>query len=212
MAPHLVETSANAASWQLAHMIDNRGRTIPRWFHGAQTLAFENSARPETHGKQRCGMWCWAASAQMVFNYNGADVQQEDFVKALFGDTRNSPANNLALIQSMIFYGRDRNQRPIQVQVSTVEPDANLLIQDLTAGHLFITGIYYPLHLRGASQGHVYVLTGVETLTDPDSGQVFIENVVLRDPERGKASRRTMPWNEFLSNRMWLVQTRVSVN
>src|SRR5207253_8273207 len=54
------------------------------WAAGIPSNEFEFFAAPETEGHQRQSNWCWAASVQMVLNYRGVPVTQEQVVQRIF--------------------------------------------------------------------------------------------------------------------------------
>jgi len=52
---------------------------------GIPSKDFKYRAAPESSGRQRQTNWCWAASIQMVLNFHGVDVTQEEIVQRIFG-------------------------------------------------------------------------------------------------------------------------------
>src|ERR1041384_2557076 len=55
------------------------------WAAGIPSNEFEYFAAPQTNGHQHQSNWCWAACVQMVLNYRGVAVTQEQVVQRIFG-------------------------------------------------------------------------------------------------------------------------------
>ena len=65
----------------------------PNYFSaGIFSGEFEFFAAPQQQGRQRQQNWCWAATTQMVLNYHGLYVTQEQVVARIFGKLVDSPA------------------------------------------------------------------------------------------------------------------------
>ena len=65
----------------------------PNYFAaGVVSGEFEFFAAPQQQGRQRQQNWCWAATTQMVLNYHGLYVTQEQVVARIFGKLVDSPA------------------------------------------------------------------------------------------------------------------------
>lgn len=56
------------------------------WVAGIPSNEFEYFAAPQTDGHQRQSNWCWAACVQMVLNYRGVPVTQEQVVQRIFAE------------------------------------------------------------------------------------------------------------------------------
>ncbi len=50
---------------------------------------------------QRQSEWCWAASISMIFGYYGLDIDQEEIVRATWGQVVNMPGSPDAIAASL---------------------------------------------------------------------------------------------------------------
>ena len=69
---------------------------------GVKSEEFVHFAAPESAGKQRMENWCWAACIQMVLNYHGLYVDQQDIVTRIYGAAIDRPANGESLTEKTI--------------------------------------------------------------------------------------------------------------
>src|SRR5262245_47098196 len=74
---------------------------------GIQTREFQYFAAPEVAGRQRQQNWCWAACVQMVLNYHGLYVTQEQVVQRIFGQQADSPADENRILTALSGWAPD---------------------------------------------------------------------------------------------------------
>jgi hypothetical protein len=126
--------------------------------------------------------WCWAASLQMIFNYYGVNITQEQIVKRTYGTDAtgrlpNSAGTFPAITQNLNNWSVDNNGKKYKVTASMNwgAPSASYLVQELEAQHPILIG-----YSTGAYSGHAVVVTAcsyVETSYGP-----MIQSIVVRDP------------------------------
>ncbi|WP_154658309.1 C39 family peptidase [Eisenibacter elegans] len=133
---------------------------------------------------QQRSQWCWAAAIQMVLNYYGIRINQEQIVARTYGQ---NPYNGYipdragsieAIHQNLNYRGVDAQGRRYQV-VATMGRGAPVpltLIAELEAGHPVIIG-----YRTGLNQGHAVVLTAAAFRPTPNGP--LIHQLVIRDPD-----------------------------
>lgn len=142
------------------------------------------------YAEQENTNWCWAASIQMIFNYYGVDISQEQIVKRSYGSDPNGKlpnwAGSLEIITANLNNWNMDNQGRVYVVQSTLyygAPTPYYLVQELTAGRPMLIG-----YMSGPTSGHAVVLTAVtyyETMNGP-----YIQSIVVRDPWPNKENKR----------------------
>lgn len=140
--------------------------------------------------QQRQDNWCWAACAQMVLNYQGVDVTQEDVVRRVFGAEYNRPgtADDIAKGTNGWHFKNHRiKSYTEQVNYST----ATSLIIDLRDKYPLVVGLRMP----GQDIGHAYVLTGISFYIK--NNRYYPQEVILRDPWPENPSRLKLEWDDF---------------
>ena len=172
---------------------------------GVPSEEFVHFAAPEGAGRQRMQNWCWAACIQMVLNYHGLYVDQQDIVGRVFGATVDRPANGDQIMRALTGWAPDTRGRRSAIYADAYNLDPATVINDLDKKWPLIVGLK---GARGAATGHAYVLTAAYFSTD-NTGQPTIHRVVLRDPFPGYQSRIELDSQEF-SNRLQFA-TRVYV-
>lgn len=161
------------------------------WVAGVPSEQFVHFAAAEGDGRQRMQNWCWAACIQMVLNYHGLYVKQEDIVKRVFGGAVDRPAGPQEILYALQGWAPDSRGRTSAVEADNRNLDPSSVIQDLEYRWPLIVG------LQGAGNtGHAYVLTAV--YYQVMQGQPYIQRVVLRDPYPTKQSRLEMSMQEFM--------------
>lgn len=141
--------------------------------------------------RQRSQNWCWAACVQMVLNYHGLDVSQEDVVMRCYGRLIDHPGGDREMFTALSGTAPNewggRSYIHCQNYISSPNEITNLL------------AYHWPLIVglrTGGSVGHAYCLTAIYYYTDQWNNTVP-ERVVLRDPWPDNNSRQEMSWNEF---------------
>lgn len=142
--------------------------------------------------RQRSDNWCWAACIQMVLNYQGVNVTQEQIVENVFGSQIDRPAAADVIAQAA--NGWRAKGHTIQARVENpYYTSAESFINDLVEKYPLIIGLSMP----GQNVGHAYVLTGVSFRVF--NGQYYPVEVILRDPWPSNQSRIKLSWDDFSS-------------
>lgn len=155
---------------------------------GLYWAAIETSYFKAYVASQRSNNWCWAACTQMVLNYQGVSVTQEQIVERVFGLQVDRPGTAQNILQGA---------RGWYVDGKTIESKADYsfqpqkLIDDLVNKYPLVVGLSMP----GQNVGHAYVLTGLSFQKDGDV--VYPQSVILRDPWPDNPSRLVLSWNDF---------------
>jgi len=131
---------------------------------------------------QRNSQWCWAASIQMVLNYYGVSISQEQIVARTygtdpFGRLPNWSGSFQAITANLNNWNIDNRGRPYTVMASlrSGAPTPAILLQELSQGRPVIVG-----YRSGPNSGHAVVITAASYIQSP-MGPV-IQSVVVRDP------------------------------
>lgn len=131
---------------------------------------------------QNNSQWCWAASIQMVLNYYGVSISQEQIVARTYGV---DPYGNLpnwagsfqAITANLNNWNVDNFGRRYSVMASLNRgaPTPAVLLQELSQGRPVIVG-----YSSGPNSGHAVVITAVSYISSPNGP--IIQSVVARDP------------------------------
>ena len=170
-----------------------RVRGTDYFIAGVPTQDFVHFAAPEGAGRQRMQNWCWAACVQMVLNYHGLYVNQQEIVTRVFGATVDRPANGEQIIAALSGWAPDNRGRRSAIIADPYNLAPANIIKDLDERWPLIVGLS---GARGAASGHAYVLTAAY-FTKDSSGNPTIHRVVLRDPFPGYQSRIELDSREF---------------
>jgi len=134
-------------------------------------------AHPQ-HITQACPMWCWAASAAMIFASAGRPVNQLDIVQATYGGLVCAGANTIGITQALSKPWKDLG--------------GNVFLPKITAGYdaftgfVGITNAFIVNELANnrpilyCNQSHAMVLVSCEYLPTP--GQPTILGAGVLDP------------------------------
>jgi hypothetical protein len=174
------------------------------FYAGIPTDEFEYFAAPQSVGRQRQENWCWAATIQMVLNYHGLRVTQEQVVERVFGGDVNMPGDIRAYLTALSGWAFQLNGRPAQIFSRVREMDVQGMIDDLSWHWPLIVG----LRNKNANIGHAYVLTSIRFALD-ENNQPIPVSVVLRDPWPSNPSRQIIDWGEFQSRIEHYIQVRI---
>lgn len=159
---------------------------------GIPSEQFQYFAAPESAGRQRAANWCWAASIQMVLNYHGIYVTQEQIVSRVFGKLVDQPGQPEQILQALSGWAPNVRGGYSAIVAEPYSITASTLVNDLAYRCPLIVG------LKGQPVGHAYVLTAVTYGLDARNNPIF-KSVVLRDPWPNRPSREEMSWDEFMS-------------
>lgn len=176
-----------------------------RFIAGVPDAEFEFFAAPNNVGRQRQANWCWAAAVQMVLNYHGLVVNQEQIVARIFGELIDKPGRPDQILAALSGWAPDSRGRFSQVLATPYIFQGSDIVEDLAYKWPLIVGLIQP----GQPIGHAYVLTAV-TYSVNQFNQPIFDSVVLRDPWPGSPSKVELSWREFQSRLMFAA--RVSVN
>lgn len=141
---------------------------------------------------QRCQNWCWATCVQMVLNYHGLYVQQEEIVQKIYGPTLPCrTGNSQDIMDALSGWAPDTRGRFSQIYSQYGVYNASDIIDQLSRRWPIIVGL--------RQEGHAYVLTAIYYSVDQWNNPI-VDKVVLRDPWPTNPSRREMNWNTFIAN------------
>src|SRR5437660_1037043 len=173
------------------------------WAAGIPSNEFEFFAAPETDGHQRQSNWCWAASVQMVLNYRGVPVTQEQVVQRIFaGAVPNVPGQPNQILTALSGWAFTRNGQRVMLTSSPFAFDGTEIVRDLAERWPIVVGV------NMGNSGHAYVMTAVTYGVDPWNRPIF-RSAILRDPWPGNPSRIEVPWPQFQQRWMFMARMRV---
>lgn len=182
-------------------MITNLGNGL--FSAGIPSQDFNYYAAPTQAGRQRQANWCWAASVQMVLNFHGLYVRQEDIVSRLFGGLYDSPMNLDGILFALSGWAYDTRGRTSTIHAQPYVANNTVLINDLAYHWPLIIGF------NGVPIGHTCVLTSV-SYSMTRQNLPYIHKAIIRDPWPGNESRQEYDWNEMQKNMPFLI--RVYIN
>ncbi len=146
---------------------------------------------------QRNSNWCWAASIQMIFNYYGVDIAQEDIVARSYGTDRygslpNWTGNFEVITNNLNNWNIDRRGRSYTVGASLQygAPNAAYLVQELSAQRPVLVG-----YNSGNGGGHAVVITALSYIQTPYGPQ--IQTIIVRDPWPSQQNIASSGRNEY---------------
>jgi hypothetical protein len=129
----------------------------PNYFEvGIPDFEFQRSAAPHTAGKQRRQYWCWAACIQMILNYHGLYVTQEQLVQYVFGAQVDLLGTNEAILRALSGWAPDVRRRTSTVFASTQQIGPQSIVNDLDKRRPLLVALKDPAY---PAIGHAYVLT-----------------------------------------------------
>ena len=163
-----------------------------QWVAGVPSDQFVHFAAPEGNGRQRMQNWCWAACIQMVLNWHGLYVSQEQIVRRVFGNTIDRPAVPREMLAALQGWAPDSRGGYSAIQADPVNVNTQSVLQDLTDRWPLIVGLNGP-----GGTGHAYVMTAAYFYLN-EAQEPVIYRVVLRDPYPTRNSRVEMDMREFL--------------
>ncbi len=167
-------------------------RLGPNYFvAGVVSDQFKYSAAPEVQGRQRQANWCWAACVQMVLNFHGLTVSQEQIVNRIFGQQIDQSASADQILQALNGWAPDYRGRFSAIASTRYIMNDNDVIGDLAYRWPLIVGLQ-----NSDGSGHTYVLTAIFFSLDSFNQPVF-DKVVLRDPSPANQSRQEWSWAAF---------------
>lgn len=175
---------------------NRKGQIFYSKSEGLYWAAIETTYFKAYVASQRSDNWCWAACTQMVLNYQGVNVSQEQIVERVFGSQIDKPGTAQNIIQGAS--GWYVNGHIIGAK-SDNSVSAQKLIDDLVNKYPLVIGLTMP----GQRVGHAYVLTGLSFQKQGES--IYPYSVILRDPWPGNQSRIVLSWSDFRSRAQVIV-------
>ena len=172
---------------------------------GIPSAEFEFFAAPRIQGRQRQQNWCWAAAIQMVLNYHGLRVTQEQVVARVFGGVIDKPGLPEDIMTALSGRAFDVHGYRRKISASPVIHKGSEIVWDLAYRWPLIVG------LKGVPVSHAYVLTGVKYSANPLTNEPMFHSVLLRDPWPGKRSRQEIRWDVFRSRLIFITKVRVAL-
>lgn len=158
---------------------------------GLYWAAVETSYFKAFVARQHSENWCWAACTQMVLNYQGVDVTQEQVVERVFGFCIDKPGSAEDIVKGAKGWYVGGHKINAKYDYYFVPQK---IIEDLVNKYPLVVGLRMP----GQTVGHAYVLTGMSFKKQGES--VYPQSVILRDPWPDNQSRVVLTWHDF-SNR-----------
>lgn len=148
-------------------------------------------ARSVNGGKQLQSRWCWAACIQIIMNYHGLAVHQEDLVQHLYGAKWiNRGADEEQMLAALNRWANDLSSgQVVKVLAKGGLYAPETLIQALAYKWPLIVG------LSKAEEHHAVVLTSIEYLVN--QGEFIPQKVCLFDPWPDAPSNRILSWADF---------------
>lgn len=107
-------------------------RLSPGYFAaGVSSSEFKYFAAPERGGRQRQQNWCWAATVQMVLNYHGLYVSQEQIVGRIFGNLVDRPGQPHEILEALSGWAPDIRGRFSSISATTYTVRGSQIVEDL---------------------------------------------------------------------------------
>jgi hypothetical protein len=127
--------------------------------------------------------WCWAASIQMIMNYYGVSITQDQIVARTYGvdpstgQIVDQPGSNETITANLNNWNIDNSGRRYMVRArfSFGPPNAGYLVQELAAQRPVLVA-YTP----APGSGHAVVITGCSFI--PSLNGPMIQSIIVRDP------------------------------
>lgn len=192
--------TSSAQDIKTLHQIDGN-----YWLVGVPTEDFEYYAAPQKEGKQRQSNWCWAACIQMVLNYDGLYITQEDIVRKIYGDLVDAPANESQVQYALSGWAPDVSGGMSKI----VYEGAIMQARDISVNLTWNTPLVVGLINANGQGGHAYVITGMYFWAGQDN-EPIPDKVILRDPWPGNISKQIISWEDFRRRFMFGAKVFVS--
>ena len=98
---------------------------------GVPSDQFEYFTAAQQGGRQRQSNWCWAACIQMVLNYHGLYITQEQIVQRVFGMQVNSPGQPQQILAALSGWAPDYRGRYSSIYASPYIMQGSEIVRDL---------------------------------------------------------------------------------
>jgi hypothetical protein len=157
---------------------------------------------------QRNSEWCWAASIQMMFNYYGIDISQEQIVARSFNKDQNEKLPNVTgdlkvITENLNNWSIDNQGKAYQVNAKLHygPPTPTYLVKELANERPVMIG-----YQTGPNTGHAVLITACSYIPTKNGPQ--IRSVIVRDPwpspENKASAGRIEYWGHSIAK---LIQT-----
>lgn len=170
------------------------------YFMVAVDSRYFNYARVTHTGDQHRTMWCWAACCQMILNFHGLRVTQEQIVYRCFGTIEDAPGGEDEMFTALSGTASNIWGRYSGIGTQSVEMNYNIaavIKNEIENNRPLAVGLSNP----GQNIGHENVITGVTYTNSYDyNGNIIgfqIISVILRDPFPTSQNRIEMKWDDF---------------
>lgn len=197
------------ACFSLVAITQNITRLGPNYFLAGVNSNTFNYYRISGTGDQRSMNWCWAACIQMVLNYHGLIVTQEQIVKRCFGQLVDAPGGQREMFIALSGTAPNIWGRSSRIFTNEIFANGAAIQIALAMNHPLIVGLRNP----NSNIGHANVLTGIYYSIATDSygniTTIYPDKIVLRDPWPTNLSRLEISWYEFINrvtsiNQVWI--------
>lgn len=140
---------------------------------------------------QRNSEWCWAASIQMMFNYYGIDIRQEQIVARSYGTDQSGELPDRAGGEDVITSNlnnweidNDGRRYRVTAKLNNGPPTPSYLIEELAHQRPVLIG-----YRTGPNKGHAVLITACSYY--PSENGPIIRSIVVRDPLPSKENLAT---------------------
>jgi hypothetical protein len=129
------------------------------------------------YAAQQDPMWCWAASTQMVLDYQGVKVPQNEIVMRVKGALSGAPGSVPDMIHAANgLFTTAAGQVVVSGQYVLGAPLPNVLYNQMKNKRPVILTYITP----GSGVGHAIVVTGVDAAVV--AGQIMVSSIFVFDP------------------------------
>jgi hypothetical protein len=183
----IISSAANTAPTQAQSRYNDDRRSNDFYQDALPQVSYvgiPSSAFNPVYAEQANTQWCWAACIQMVLNYYGVNVSQQDIVRRTYGRDSYGRLPNAAAHYDLITanlnnWGVDRDgvRYVVRASVGYGAPDPATLVDELNNQRPVLLG-----YAAGLNVGHAVVATAAGFTGGTDYPR--LQSVVVRDPRR----------------------------
>jgi hypothetical protein len=126
---------------------------------------------------QQMDEWCWAASVQMILQYYGIPVTQQEIVDRVFGESVDLGANEQIISEALNGWAFTANGQRVIIRSAWAAgpPPPTVLVREMSLRHPMLFTF-----VKGPSTGHAIVVTAVGYNNTPAGP--YVQNLIFRDP------------------------------
>ncbi len=147
-----------------------------------QYVGIKSNDFNSVYSDQDNSQWCWAASIQMILNYYGIDISQEDIVRRSYGsdpygNLPNWTGNSQTITANLNNWNISNNGIPYRVSATMGigAPTPAILLNEMQNGAPVLLG-----YMSSPNSGHAVVATAV-SYSNSYFGPI-IQSIIVRDP------------------------------